>query len=154
LPGAADFNGAVSASALPLSKAYIFDGIQSGSSIKQPANFIGTFSVAIIPNPIMDAFDSAKVVVSMQVMPEGELMVQEGLHQADFKAVKSKANLPKPAVNTIFDNVKAGMSFKTMFPTGADGLAPLYTVGFPLGSEKPLLEPKFAPKPKESKEKK
>jgi hypothetical protein len=81
-------------------------------------------------------------------------MLSEGLHQAKFNGIKTKTNLSQPINPTTFDNVRVGMSFKAVFPTGATNLAPLYTLGFPLGSEKPLLEPKFAPKPKDPQEKK
>ncbi|MFA5271819.1 MAG: hypothetical protein WC412_05725, partial [Candidatus Omnitrophota bacterium] len=68
--------------------------------------------------------------------------LSEGLHQAKFNGIKTKTNLSQPINPTIFNNVRVGSAFKISFPAGGN-VMPVYKVGFPLGSEKPLIEPKI-----------
>ena len=105
-------------------------------------NFTETTSKATLPQSLEEKFGGVKSTLSIQLISKEELMANEGLHQARFDGVKFKTNLPKPIDLTTFDNVRVGAAFKISFPAEGN-FSTIHRVGFPLGAEKPLLEPNF-----------
>jgi hypothetical protein len=132
------FTGATANKQLSLGTA--FTGVLSQARIEPQASFAQAIPGAIIPDLIKDAFNNAKI--SVQMVSNEEHMREEGLHQGSLEGVKSKTNLPEPINHTTFENIKVGSAFKISFPTGGS-VMPVYKVGFPLGTEKPLVEPKI-----------
>jgi hypothetical protein len=134
------FSGIVANNQIPLPAS--FKGVLAKDNLSPKANFNGLIPGSLSPGSVNNIFNGVKSTANLQLLSKEELMAGEGLHQANFEGIKPKANLPKPINPTIFNDVRVGAAFKISFPAGGS-VMPVYKVGFPLGAEKPLIEPKI-----------